>query len=255
MSINYDGVRNLHFDGLRRDARRTFSPTDVTVRAMAAPSSPPRAILIEPRQLIRDCLANGIRATSDLEVIALPSVEEWVKISGHTRANIVLLSGFERKGRQELTESIRVLLGAKRRIPTIIFSDEEDIEHVVNMLNHDVEGFIPTNMSLNIAAEAMRLVRAGGVFVPVDYMKSGGGSTETDAGRNPLQEIFTARQIDIVEALRKGKANKTIAYELNLQESTVKVHIRNIMKKLRARNRTEVAFIVSNLQTQAAYKT
>ncbi|WP_136625483.1 response regulator transcription factor, partial [Mesorhizobium norvegicum] len=54
--------------------------------------------------------------------------------------------------------------------------------------------------------------------------------------------MFTIREAAVVEALKKGKANKIIAYELNLCESTVKVHIRNIMKKLKATNRTEVAY-------------
>jgi hypothetical protein len=51
----------------------------------------------------------------------------------------------------------------------------------------------------------------------------------------------------VVESLRQGKPNKIIAYELNLCESTVKVHVRNIMKKLRAKNRTEVAFLMNGV--------
>jgi DNA-binding NarL/FixJ family response regulator len=45
--------------------------------------------------------------------------------------------------------------------------------------------------------------------------------------------------------LRKGTPNKIIAYELNMCESTVKVHVRNIMKKLKAKNRTEVAYLTN----------
>ena len=56
-----------------------------------------------------------------------------------------------------------------------------------------------------------------------------------------------ARQEEVVKALRRGKANKIIAHELNLRESTVKVHIRNIMKKLRATNRTEVAYKLNEM--------
>ena len=51
----------------------------------------------------------------------------------------------------------------------------------------------------------------------------------------------------MIDALRRGKANKIIAYELNMCESTVKVHIRNIMKKLKAKNRTEVAYLANKL--------
>lgn len=56
---------------------------------------------------------------------------------------------------------------------------------------------------------------------------------------------LTARQAAVVDALRRGMANKAIAHALRMQESTVKVHVRNVMRKLRATNRTEVAFIVS----------
>ena len=62
-----------------------------------------------------------------------------------------------------------------------------------------------------------------------------------------MLDIFTTRQAAVVEAVRQGKANKIIAYELNMRESTVKVHVRNIMKKLKAGNRTEVAYIASKL--------
>jgi DNA-binding NarL/FixJ family response regulator len=44
-----------------------------------------------------------------------------------------------------------------------------------------------------------------------------------------------------IRAIQAGKSNKVIAYELNMYESTVKVHARNVMKKLKAKNRTEVA--------------
>ena len=66
----------------------------------------------------------------------------------------------------------------------------------------------------------------------------------------PFQEVCEGpdQQARVpVEALRRGKANKIIAYELKMRESTVKVHVRNIMKKLHATNRTEVAFMAHRL--------
>jgi len=63
---------------------------------------------------------------------------------------------------------------------------------------------------------------------------------------------LTTRQLAVLEAVRRGKANKIIAYELNMCESTVKVHLRNIMKKLRARNRTEAAFMIHEAMGQRA---
>ena len=65
-----------------------------------------------------------------------------------------------------------------------------------------------------------------------------------------LQDL-TSRQAAVAEALRRGKANKTIAYELNMCESTVKVHIRSIMRKLQAKNRTEAAFKLNAVLPQS----
>lgn len=64
---------------------------------------------------------------------------------------------------------------------------------------------------------------------------------------SPLCGLLSDRQAAVADAISRGKPNKVIAYELNLCESTVKVHIRSIMKKLQARNRTEVAFKMHNL--------
>ena len=54
------------------------------------------------------------------------------------------------------------------------------------------------------------------------------------------------RQLMVVEALCQGMANKQIAYELSMSEHTVKVHLRHIMRKLKARNRTEVAVLTKD---------
>jgi len=57
----------------------------------------------------------------------------------------------------------------------------------------------------------------------------------------PDRSTFTTRERHVIGAIKQGKSNKIIAYELSMCESTVKVHVRHIMKKLGARNRTAVA--------------
>ena len=62
-------------------------------------------------------------------------------------------------------------------------------------------------------------------------------------------EQFTPRQMAVLHHLKLGKANKSIARELEMSESTVKIHLRNIMKKMKAANRTEVACRAQALDT------
>jgi DNA-binding NarL/FixJ family response regulator len=63
---------------------------------------------------------------------------------------------------------------------------------------------------------------------------------------------FSPRQLQVLELLKEGKQNKIIAYELGMCESTVKVHIRQIMRKLKARNRTQVVLLTQGIQTRRA---
>jgi DNA-binding NarL/FixJ family response regulator len=117
-------------------------------------------------------------------------------------------------------------------------------------LEAGARGVIPTSLPLPVAVEAMRLVTVGGTFVPASCLTTLQRASHDTATADPAGAgIFTSRQAAVIEALRKGKANKIIAYELNMRESTVKVHVRNIMKKLKARNRTEVAYIANGMMT------
>jgi len=93
-------------------------------------------------------------------------------------------------------------------------------------------------------------VKAGGVYVPASSVVAAKHSDDDiGAPKRFCNGMFTARQAAVVEALRRGKANKIIAYELKMRESTVKVHVRSIMKKLKAKNRTEVAFMANGFMT------
>jgi DNA-binding NarL/FixJ family response regulator len=110
---------------------------------------------------------------------------------------------------------------------------------VRELLDCGVKGYIPMTMGFEIAMEAVRFVFRGGTYIPPECMFSGDPGPPHSL-RESLPEI-TARQRAVIQAIQLGKSNKVIAFELDVCESTVKVHIRNIMKKLKVKNRTELA--------------
>jgi DNA-binding NarL/FixJ family response regulator len=95
---------------------------------------------------------------------------------------------------------------------------------------------------------------AGGTFVPASSLIAMSKAFEVVDISPPMEGMFTPRQAAVVGALRRGKANKIIAHDLRLSESTVKIHIRNIMKKLNATNRTEVVYKMSDLFPEEVLK-
>jgi DNA-binding NarL/FixJ family response regulator len=204
-----------------------------------------RIVLIDPRALLRDCLAYCLgEAYADRRIESYASIAEWKASSeGDQPPAVVLLSvpGTRRLADGNSAENaLPTQVGGN--IPIIIISDSEDSARILHALTNGARGYIPTSLALAVAVEAVRLVDAGGTFVPVSTLLASRPAT-ADNGNT----LFTPRQITVMEALHRGKTNKQIALELNMRESTVKVHIRHIMKKLKARNRTEVAVLTNGL--------
>jgi DNA-binding NarL/FixJ family response regulator len=102
-----------------------------------------------------------------------------------------------------------------------------------------------------IFAQAIRFVGAGGTYIPPQCLLSARQANAAPSEQDSENGI-TVRELKVIQGIRQGKPNKVIAYELNMCESTVKVHVRNIMKKLHARNRTEVAMKAGELSLPAA---
>jgi DNA-binding NarL/FixJ family response regulator len=68
---------------------------------------------------------------------------------------------------------------------------------------------------------------------------------EREASLVPADLCFTRRETALVDLLRRGMQNKIMAYKLGISESTVKSHLRSIMKKLKAKNRTQAVCILA----------
>lgn len=235
--------------GLPSDEKSTISE-----EADSDPSTSSAVVIIDPRLLIRECMATCLGALIDQSVRTYANLSEWAADAADLPRTVLILACLdERRTIAEQIEQIEqdlAKLASKFTLPPLVFlSEEEDIGEIVGALDSGARGYIPTSVSLEVAVEALNLVRAGGVFVPASILLSAKRmlkSISTEE-RSPLSGIFTERQAAVVRAIRQGKANKMIAYELNMHESTVKVHVRNIMKKLKAQNRTQVAYLTQHL--------
>ncbi|MEE7457050.1 helix-turn-helix transcriptional regulator [Methylorubrum populi] len=219
--------------------------------AVKAATSGHTIILIDHRPLVGQCLLTSLRGTDKLSTFALyPSLQHWRADAVHAAPSLVVLClpGGQTADAELafVTRDLAELRGCNDAVSVIVMSDTESAEVIVKIFQLGVQGYIPTTSSLDVAVQAFRLVCAGGVYMPAACMLTAlaNGSTKPQ-GTKKDDEVFSPRQISVARALRKGTPNKIIAYELNMCESTVKVHVRNIMKKLKAKNRTEVAYLTN----------
>jgi DNA-binding NarL/FixJ family response regulator len=215
-------------------------------------TAPPLVVYIDKQRLGRDCV--GERLASHLpewRIEPVESIRDTHSDVNCCETSLVVLHARSASLRAaEIAEEIKAIGEIASGATLVLMSDLADVAEVHMAMQLGARGFLPADLSLPQAAAAIRFVGSGGTYIPPCVlaapreMQPISSVGPRDSGGKPIE--FTARQLDVLERLKQGKQNKIIAYELSMCESTVKVHIRNIMKKLKARNRTQVVLLTSN---------
>jgi DNA-binding NarL/FixJ family response regulator len=130
-------------------------------------------------------------------------------------------------------EAIRDMRTRAPHVPLAIVSAEDDPSAVRALLALGIAGFIPKTDKPAVIASAVRLILAGGVYVPPGLVN---GAPASAAARDSAG--LTERQMDVVRLLARGLSNKAIARELGVSEGTIKVHLLAVFRALDVRNRT-----------------
>src|SRR6202030_2739156 len=216
--------------------------------------------LIDPKPLTRQSIRDVLtEAFTESALVAVSTCAELLEMDeGRIRKlNLVVVyirnEGLTTPWVQSALELLRV------RVPeasTVVLADRNDVAEVNRALAHGVRGYIPTSVEWEVAVAALRLISAGGTFVPADALRSTAAKPddhpEDERQRRSDGRDLTPRELSVIDLLREGKPNKLIAARLDIQETTVKVHVRNILKKLNAANRTHAAFVANRLLGQDA---
>src|SRR5215475_9849599 len=190
-------------------------------------------------RLIRDCVGPQLAGhLPGSNVRLLERTEDLVELGDWCSISLVVL-WLDNSG-MDFETAFEAALEAAPKRPLVIFSDFADSALVSRALSHGVRGYLSSSMSLTEIACALRFVLEGGTYVPPSVLNGMITDGPAFSKSNGEEEQFSPRQLQVLELLHQGKQNKIIAYELGMAESTVKVHIRMILKKLNARNRTEI---------------
>jgi DNA-binding NarL/FixJ family response regulator len=204
-----------------------------------------KVVIVESRIFLRACIQRSIQSALSIPVETLTSFSELDDRRAIGSARLVIISLDETDAR-ESAKALRIISDLAPSLPTIVLSSKYNFEVMRAVIGCGAKGYIPMTMGFEIAVEAVRFVLAGGTYFPAEYVLSAIPSAVTPS-RPATSGAITSRELAVVRAIHQGKPNKIIAYELNMCESTVKVHVRHIMKKLRAKNRTDVAIKATDL--------
>lgn len=208
-------------------------------------SSRLRLLLVDDHEMVRMALKHVLAPLGD-EVLfdEAASAERALEIAALQPDLDLILIDLEMPGMGGV-EGVRALRNAHPELPLIVCSASEDPARVAQLLSLTVSGFIPKSETMQVIQHAVRLVLAGGTYVPSRLMLQSASPTVPPSAQDALP--LTGRQIDVMRLLSHGKPNKLIARELDISESTVKVHLLAIFRALGVHNRTEAVVAAAAL--------
>jgi DNA-binding NarL/FixJ family response regulator len=224
---------------LEKDERFGHPPRFYEIRPDDVTSGFIRVGLIDPYAFTRECSGRALQEQNrSFDVRLFAELSEAQTARNEIDVLVLHWQGSDHDGDGSEPE-FPVIDEAIKLGPVLILSNISDPSVIRYAFSKGVRGYVTTaTTSVNLLAEIIRVIRAGGTFVPVTGLPF--KTTDLpDAFVNDADNILTARERAVLDLLKAGKPNKIIAYELVMSESTVKVHVRSIMRKMNARNRTE----------------
>lgn len=206
-------------------------------RADASPS-PIHAIIGDGRSLLRSALVRVLASLPDIAVVAdVSSAVEALECVHRLRPHLVLVHAELIGGLHPFVEALPARLAGVR---VLIYGVTARNEDVVAAIRAGASALSDDGMNLDLLASAVRTVAMGGTVVPTASMWfATERAVPVAVVARPGVEPVTRRELEVLRMIAVGRANKEISDVLGLSEHTVRAHLRNISRKLGARNRLQ----------------
>ncbi|MFM0205903.1 LuxR C-terminal-related transcriptional regulator [Paraburkholderia sediminicola] len=141
-------------------------------------------------------------------------------------------------------------------LPVLALLTSVDPQTVEQFISAGVAGHLGKSESSNALVAALRLLAAGGRYLPSAILWSAdtAATASTDAlqrsadAADPNPRFLTPRQLQVLALAARGDSNKSIARQLNISEGTVKVHLYTVYKALKVGSRGQASVAAARLQ-------
>jgi DNA-binding NarL/FixJ family response regulator len=196
-----------------------------------------RVLIADDHDLLRDTLEMFLQAQGGIETTSVGNFDDaCARIAADAPYDLVLLD-YNMPGMNGLTGlRTAIAMGDGQRVALI--SGEANRQIAEDALEAGAAGFVPKSLPAKSMINAVRFMAMGEQYAPLDFM-----TAAEEKVANPLAEKLTARELSVLKGLTEGKSNKEIARDLDIQESTVKLHVKTLYRKIGAANRTQAAII------------
>jgi two-component system, NarL family, nitrate/nitrite response regulator NarL len=193
-----------------------------------------RILLADRQVLVRNALASYMAAAGLPTTVQSATLSDVIGQLGAQKFDLALLDGSVVG-----IEDIPAITAASPNIRVAMLTGFVGREQVDAALRAGAHGVISKVMTAEDFVVAVKDLLAGRQVVPAAIPAAAGGAYGTPYA-------LTRRELDVLRGLFAGKSNKEIGRDLELQEVTVKLHVKTLSRKLNAKNRTHATMIARN---------
>jgi len=205
-------------------------------------------LLVDDHALIRDALrAILAEITASAVVDEAGSARQAMELveSAPEKQLVILDLGLQDGDGLDLLKTIRARHPATA---VVVLSSSMETDVMAAALDAGAVGFIPKSAPRSVMVSALGLVLAGGIYIPPEAWPSrpkDAPPAALERPPTPTELGLTARQLDVLTLLMRGRSNRAIARTLSIAEVTVKHHVTALMRALQVSNRTEAALAIA----------
>jgi two-component system nitrate/nitrite response regulator NarL len=204
-----------------------------------------KVIFADDHNLIRETIGVLLQDLSkDVEILEAEDFKGAMKHATTDSAPDLIILDLYMPGMNHL-EGLRTMKEKFPSIPVVILTGSVDMNDAKSSLDQGAAGYIPKNIGARVMIDALKLIMSGEKYLPTmlvaeaEKQESATIVAGANAKSEKTLEKLTPREREVLGLLTKGYPNKEIARKLELREITVKVHLKNVYRKLGVSNRTQ----------------
>ena len=205
---------------------------------MLASCAPTKILLIEDHPIVRAGVMPYIESIVDNAVVIVAGTLDIAidTLANESELSLVIVDLNLPDGNG--LDVLKHIRESDNLIPAVIMSATDDIDTMKMAMRQGAKGFIPKDIDPDLMVHALRLIHAGGVYVPEQFIKNILQPPNFNQSESNYKGL-TNRQIEVLRLLIDGCSNKEIASKIECAESTVKAHVTAILKSLGVANRSK----------------
>jgi len=200
-----------------------------------------KILVADDHELVRDTISAFLAREDDFVLSVCEDLPSAVTLIEKEKPFDLVLLDYSMPGMEGL-KGLEAALKANNGGGVAILSGIASKDIAQDALELGASGFLPKTMAAASLVNAVRFMAAGEIFAPIKFM-----TTEIEINLPAQAKNLTDREMQVLGGLCQGKSNKEIARDIDLQEVTIKLHVKTLCRKLGAKNRTQAALTAKDL--------